>query len=252
VDNPIPAAIDQITSARNLAVDVGCGPGVLTCYLAQTYAKVVAIDRDRKMAEATEELLNAMKSQGVPLGEVEVRSEDWRDCEDIGHADLVCAVNSILEPRPSQRRLLMEQLCHALSPTNIDAQLLAVFPAMEAQVHLLRLYDVRLRQGGLSDTEVEQRLAEEFVEAHQFDALAGTFASLDEAAQKFYYQWELSWELADAGLAVTDLRRLAYPWDVCAAVDAGYFPGQVELWDWFVMAQRGKPLSSTPGRLLRS
>jgi hypothetical protein len=107
---------------------------------------------------------------------------------------------------------------------------------MEAQVHLVRLYAGLLRDRGLSDEDVAAAIADELRGAHCFDALEGTFASRDEPPQKFTYELELRWALGDAGLVVDDLHPIVYPWEVCRAVDAGYFPGEVELSDWFVRA----------------
>ena len=53
---------------------------------------------------------------------------------------------------------------------------------------------------------------------------------------------ELAFELDDAGFTVEEMSRVLYPWEVCRAVDAGYFPGEVELFDWFV---RARPTSFT-------
>jgi hypothetical protein len=122
----------------------------------------------------------------------------------------------------------------ALAP---DGALLAVFPAMEAQVHLLRLYDASLARHGVAEGERRRQIEAEFLGAHGFDALAATFASRDEPPQKFFYELELAWELDDAGLDIAEQTRVVYPWDVCRRVDAGYFPGEVELFDWAIRAR---------------
>ncbi len=237
VDNPLPEWVDRAARPEGLAVDVGCGPGVLTCYLAQRFGRVIAIDRDREMAEATGELVAKLRAQGAPFGDVEVRCQDWVAVDDIaGAADLVCAVNSILEPAPEKRFRLLRGLTEALVPER--GRLLAIFPAMEAQVHLLRLFDDALRERGMTDGEVAEWMEQELFEAHSFDALAGTFASRGEPPQKFCYHLELALELKDAGLQVDEISPVIYPWEVCAQVDAGYFPGATEMFDWFVRARR--------------
>jgi hypothetical protein len=216
---------------------VGCGPGVLTCYLAQGFGRVIAIDRDPAMVEATGELIEKLRARGAPLGEVELRCQDWGECDDLsGRADLVCAVNSILDPSPERRHQLLAKLVAAMTPDR--GQLLAIFPAMEAQVHLLRLFAGALEDRGFSDDDARAWLAQELIEGHSFDALAGTFASRGEPPQKFWYHLELCWELADLGLAVREVTPVVYPWEVCAQVDAGYFPDSTELFDWFVRAER--------------
>lgn len=242
VDNPLPGWVDRCAreapdAGSALAVDVGCGPGVLTCYLAQRYGRVVAVDRDPQMVEATSELVEKLRARGAPFGEVELRCADWAECGDLSRsASLVCAVNSILEPEPGARQRLLAGLRDALTPGR--GRILAVFPAMEAQVHLVEIFAAELAARGLDDEEVAAWLDRELAVGHSFDALLGTFASHGEPAQKFFYELELRWELADADLEVEALARVTYPWEVCRQVDAGYFPGEVELFDWFVA---GKP-----------
>lgn len=238
VENPIPALIGEIAGqGSKLAVDVGCGPGVLTCYLAQHFEKVIAIDRDPNMVEATSELVGKLRERGAELGQVETRHADWADCEDVAGADLVCAVNSMLETEPSKRRRMLTLLFGAMrSFRRPAANLLAVFPSMEAQVHLLRLYDARLRAAGLDEEAIRGAIEDEFWGGHHFDAYAGTFASRGDRAQKFVYELELRWELEEIGFEIETLTKLVYPWEVCRQVDAGYFPGEIELFDWFVRA----------------
>lgn len=234
VDNPLPGWVEQLAKPEGTAVDVGSGPGVLLCYLAQRFGKVVAVDRDRDMVDAAAELVEKIRAHGVELGQIELRLEDWADCEDIRGADLVCAVNSILEPDPTRRARMLTLLRRAMRP---GATLLAVFPSMEAQIHLLRLYMVELERREVPAAEIARLIDAEFLTAHNFDALEGTFSSRDEPAQKFYYQLELAWEMRDAGFQVIEQSPIVYPWDVCRRVDAGYFPGEVELFDWFIRAQ---------------
>lgn len=224
-----------------VAVDVGCGTGVLLCYLAQHFGRVIAIDRDPEILDAAEELVGKLREQGAELGEIEFRREDWAECEDIQGADLVCAVNAILEPDAERRFQMLRRLRKALD-TGPRPTLLAIFPAMEAQVHLLRLYVAELARLRIPEETIRRKIDEEFLTAHHFDALAGTFSSRDEPTQKFYYELELAFELDDAGFTVEEMSRVLYPWEVCRAVDAGYFPGEIELFDWFV---RARPTSFT-------
>lgn len=235
VRNPLPARIDGLGGEDRLAVDVGCGPGVLTCYLAQRFGRVVSIDRDTAMIEATAELVEGLRAQGAAFGKIELRHDEWAAVDDLGGAHLVCAVNSILETDPVLRRLMLRRLRSALAP---DGVFLGVFPSMEAQVHLLELYAADLARQGLDGAAIARAVEEELLVAHRFDAYAGTFASRGEPPQKFVYELELAWELRDEGLEPLEVERLVYPWEVCREVDAGFFPGETELWDWFVRAER--------------
>lgn len=237
VDNPLPRWVEQLARPDGTAIDVGCGPGVLTCYLAQKFPRVIAIDRDPQMAEATGELIEKLRARGAPFGEIEIRCEDWAESDDLnGRADLLCAVNSILEPRPEDRRQLLAKLRSTLK--NESSRLLAVFPAMEAQIHLLRLFSAELDARGIEGEELYSWIEQELVIAHSFDAYEGTFSSRNEPPQKFCYQLELCWELAAARLRVDEMSRITYPWEVCRDVDAGYFPAALELFDWFVVARK--------------
>ncbi len=239
VNNPITTWVTELARPKGLAVDVGCGPGVLLCVLAQHFGRVVAIDQDRDMVEAAGELLEKLRGQGATFGEVELRCQDWAECDDIRGADLVCAVNSILEPDAERRRRMFSLLGDSLKRgEGPDAgTLLAIFPAMEAQVHLLRLFADELARLGASTEVVTRQIETEFLTAHHFDAFEGTFASRGDEPQKFYYELELGWELADVGFDVRNTSQVIYPWEVCREVDAGYFPGEVELFDWFVWGQ---------------
>lgn len=241
VENPLPRWVIELGDPDAVAVDVGCGTGVLLCYLAQHFGRVIAIDRDPDMIDAAEELIEKLRQQGAEFGEIELRCEDWVECEDIQGADLVCAVNAILEPDAERRFQMLRTLCKALDHGS-PSTLLAIFPAMEAQVHLLRLYAAELARLRVPEETIRCKIDEEFLTAHHFDALAGTFSSRDEPMQKFFYELELAFELDDAGFTVEEMDRVLYPWDVCRAVDAGYFPGEVELFDWFV---RARPTSFT-------
>jgi SAM-dependent methyltransferase len=243
VGNPLPRWVAELARPDGTAVDVGCGPGVLLCDLAQRFGRVVAVDRDSEMIAMAEELVERLRAQGASFGEIELRCQDWAEVDDLRGADLVCAVNSILEPEPGRRARMLAGLRDALA---IEGTLVGVFPAMESQVHLLRLYAAELARLGVPEDRLRRRIDDEFLTAHGFDALAGTFSSRGEPPQKFSYQMELAWELRDAGFEPLELTRVVYPWDVCRQVDAGYFPGEVELFDWSVRARRSTEGSGRP------
>ncbi len=234
VKNPLLRHLEELEGEDLTAVDVGSGLGVLVGLLAQSFGRVVGIDRDRKMVEAAGELIETLRGKGAAFGEIELIHGDWADASIPKGAALVCAVNSILETDLERRRRMLWRIAETLAPTGT---FLGIFPSMEAQIHLRDLYVASLADQGYEPDEVREMVHDELTVAHSFDPEAGTFASRGEEPQKFYFETEIRKELLAVGLEPGEVSRVVYPWEVCAQVDAGYFPGRTELWDWFVRAR---------------
>lgn len=44
--------------------------------------------------------------------------------------------------------------------------------------------------------------------------------------------------LKKAGFEILKKEKVTYPWELCKKYNYDYFPGEKEIWDWFVVAKK--------------
>jgi len=116
------SAVERIPGRRGLTVaDLGCGDGRLVPFLADRYARVVAVDY------APASLAEARKRH--PKENVQYRRRDLRDLTPFrGAFDVAVAVQSIVGPRRADVDRILRQVWRSLRDGGL---LLALFPAAD-------------------------------------------------------------------------------------------------------------------------
>jgi len=116
------SAAERIPGRRGLTVaDLGCGEGRLVPFLADRYARVIAVDY------APASLAEARKRQ--PRENVQYRRRDMRDLTPFREAfDVAVAVQSIVGPRRADVDRILRQVWRSLREGGL---LLALFPAAD-------------------------------------------------------------------------------------------------------------------------
>lgn len=114
------SAVERIPGRRGLTVaDLGCGDGRLVPFLADRYARVIAIDY------APASLAEARKRHG--RDNVRYRRRDLRDLTPFrGAFDIAVALHSIVGPRRADVDRILRQIWRALREGGL---LLGLFPA---------------------------------------------------------------------------------------------------------------------------
>jgi SAM-dependent methyltransferase len=116
------SAVERIPGRRGLTVaDLGCGDGRLVPFLADRYARVVAVDyAPASLAQARER---------HPNENVQYRRRDLRDLTPFrGAFDVAVAVQSIVGPRRADVDRILRQVWRSLRDGGL---LLALFPAAD-------------------------------------------------------------------------------------------------------------------------
>lgn len=56
--------------------------------------------------------------------------------------------------------------------------------------------------------------------------------------QRFFHDNDIKPLFEKFGLNIIEYKKLYYPWDLAEKFGYGYFPGEEEIWDWFIVAEK--------------
>lgn len=199
-----------LVRAADSWADFGCGPGLLA---AHTAGPVFGIDQSGEMLRAARERVGAHLT---PVQED--YSKPGLDCG--FRVPLVVSCNAILPPPPrrDQVTVMLANLARHLTPGGVIA---AIFPAFDASEHAARL------AGG------------DHAARHLLDPEHLSFADDGANPQCYHTADSIRREADAAGLAVTWLEKVLYPWSLVRRYGYGHHPTSPEVWDWFaVLAPR--------------
>ena len=220
---PLLRTLERIPAARRkVAADFGCGTGPLLADLAVRFQRVHAVDFSPGM-----------------LAQARVRCHRRNvqfHCVDLaalqrfrGRIDVAVTVNAVLTPDEAR----LEQIFAGLHATlTKSGTLVGVFPAMEPVLYQGYLIHQRERQ--TADAARARSRTNRILERTKYDFVHATYRE-DDAAQKFFYGFELQHRLRRAGFKRIRLSKVTYPWNDTLG---GYekFPGEPPMWDWLVRA----------------
>jgi SAM-dependent methyltransferase len=224
VENPLWDAIASVAHADSKTVaDLGCGTGPLLPYLAEQFARVIAVDFAPAMLERARGRLRPELADRVTF--VPRPMHDLAEFE--GEIDVAVAVNSLVMP---DVRLIDQSLSSVRASLRPGGLFLGIVPSIDAiAYHLMLLKEQALRQG--LNTKEAERLAGLHAEQRHYDFAFGLFR-FQGLRQKFWQPFEVEHRLKAAGFASPTLIKVLYPWDD-NLIGSDTLTGFPRSWDWF-------------------
>ena len=213
-------------------LDLGCGPGNLLGCLKNKPRSVTGVD-------FAKDALVIAKSRADELGiNFEAAEKDFRDL-DLGKTfDIVVSVNSVLPSSRSDVLRILKAIRRAMKPGGL---LYAILPSFDTTNYLRELWHEHYKK--LFDSRHADRCVAQIDTYKRVDKEKRLYAD-DGVSQQAYHDLEtIEAEFSQAGLTLTHgPQKIYYPWDLTRRFDYGYFPSaREEIWDWYVVAQRGQP-----------
>lgn len=210
---------------RNIIADIGCGRGEILDFLASHFRKVYAMDFSPAMIKIAKQLSSAKN--------ISYSVNDMRDLSKLKNKfDIIVCANSILMPRISDVRKSLKSIYFTLKR---NGRFYAIFPSMNSIIY----------QGFLIlEREIGKRASEKkaidntkrIMEYKKYNFIKGTFKD-GKNIQKFYYDFEISLRLKEAGFKDISLSKVLYPWRKDIS-DFVCFPKKPKMWDIFVTAKK--------------
>ncbi|MFH1408521.1 MAG: class I SAM-dependent methyltransferase [Nanoarchaeota archaeon] len=204
-------------------IDIGCGYGNLLPFLSKTFKEVIAVDFSPKMVEKA-------KHQASILKNVEVMHGDVRKLEHDGF-DVAVSVNSVLMPNVLAVNEALASIYDCLKPKGV---FIGIFPSMDSELYLsMILFENELIKG--RPAKKARKNAGELIGETDYDFLTSMLDA--NGRQKFFYGFELSYRLKQAGFRTVSVKKMPIPWK--ALKNSGiYFPDKPKPWDWLVVAKK--------------
>ena len=221
VKNPLISELNKLDSSLCVA-DLGTGRGDLLPNLKR-FKKVYALDFSKKMIDAAKK----NKSSNITFYQ-----QDLRKLSELGiNFDVAIAVNSILLPDFEDVNKIFREIYVNLNDSGVFK---GVFPSMEAVIYHFQL--VYERELANSEDKKAIKKTKRIVERNKYDVIKGTYSDNKET-QKFFYKFELEKRFKKAGFKSVVFKKVYYPWGKDSG-DYDDFPGEPEMWDWYVTARK--------------
>ncbi|MBR9700089.1 class I SAM-dependent methyltransferase [Candidatus Woesearchaeota archaeon] len=222
VKNPLIKELRKIKGKKKRSVaEFGCGLFYLMEEL-KDFKKVHASDFAENMVKKAKKK-NKYKH-------ISIKREDMRKILYKDAFDIIISVNALLMPSLPDIKQSITNLHKALKE---KGTLFLILPSMEAVLyHGLLILDneLKVKQKG-AVKKAKQRF-----ENSKYDLFLGLYKEGEEH-QKFYYKHEIQYFLKKAGFTDISFEKVLYPWDKNAS-DYEPFPGEEQIWDWFVKATK--------------
>jgi 2-polyprenyl-3-methyl-5-hydroxy-6-metoxy-1,4-benzoquinol methylase len=226
VINPLFKELNAVKHPEaKIIADIGCGRGEILDFLASRFKKVYAMDFSPMMIKVARQLSSA-KNIIYSVNDMRYLTK-FKNKFDI----IVCA-NSILMPKISDVRKSLKSIYSTLKR---NGRFYAIFPSMGSIIY----------QGFLLlERETKRRVSEKraidntkrAMEYKKYNFIKGTFKD-GKNTQKFYYDFEISLRLREAGFRDITLSKVLYPWRKDIS-DFVCFPDKPKMWDIFVTAKK--------------
>lgn len=235
VRNPLIPFIKGLNHERypNVA-DFGCGTGTLLLLLCQYFKHVWGIDFSTKM-------LDIAKERTSECSNVQLELLDMRDLGKLYDTfDIAFMVNAIAVNHDTPG-IVLREINKCIHPNGLLA---GIFPSFDTVLHLKELTYNKYISEGLSTHLADKKIREEFDKKHKMDEKDAFYSEDGVHIQKFFREEEIKDLIEKAGFTISRVEKVLYPWELCRKFGYGYFPGEDEIWDWFILAQK----TTTTGR----
>lgn len=229
VKNPLYKYIQGLKQEfRHCAVDLGCGTGVLLPFLAENFGSVIGIDWAAKMLKRAKE--NTARYNNVHLLQMDARYLSSLKIR----PDVVCSINSINVPDNCIIELILNEIRQSLRHKGL---LIAIFPSFDTVLYQRDLTIQEFMREGYSKIAATKKADEYFVYRNKLDADAHLYADNGTHLQRFFDFKDIEHFLQKAGFSLIQTQKVFYPWEITKQFGYGYFPGENEIWDWFIVAR---------------
>lgn len=210
--------------------DLGCGPGHILPYLSGKCKEVIKIDYAENMLKEAHRRNKNLKNITYSWGDMR-NMKKWYDSFDVA-----ISTNSILPGSITEAEQMTAEIYKSLKE---DGIFFAVMPSIETSNYLARLRFDRMRQEGLSEKEAIEKIKGKYEKENKFDGLFGFMKDgEDSPVQKYFYRDEIEYLFKKIGLKIKTIEKLCYGWEHCKKHNYDYFPGEAEIYDWLVIAEK--------------
>jgi SAM-dependent methyltransferase len=231
IRNPLYKYVQELDARlQRRAVDLGCGTGELLPYLAENFDFVLGIDWSANMLHRAKEI--ATRYKNIRLLQMDARSLSILKIQ----FDVVFSINSINFPDDFVIELILKEIFKSLRWNGL---FIAIFPAIDTVIHQRVLTIKGLIQTGYSEREAIHEADSYFVDRNKLDKNRQLYADNGVHLQRFFDLNEIKFFIQHkANLSLVQAQKVFYPWEIAKQYGYGYFPGEEEIWDWFVVARK--------------
>lgn len=228
VKSPLKATLERLAAAgAETAADLGCGIGPLLPFLAERFAKVIAVDFAAGMLDRARHRCSA--------GNVAFVQRDLLDLSSLaGSVDVAVSVNSLVMPSVADQETALRQIRQTLRP---GGKFLGILPAIDGVHYQTMLLVDRARDRGQPE-EAARKNAATLNDHSLYDFAFGQFR-FQGLEQHFWQPFEIRYRFARAGLRLIRRKKVQLSWS--------QFAGEKDLtrhpppWDWFFLAESADP-----------
>lgn len=213
--------IKRLAIADGTAADLGCGIGSTIGLLAQSYAKVFAVDISSRCLERA-------RRANARFRNVQYIHADLTLPLPLPPVDLVLCINVLLTIDPARQNAMLDRICTAVKP---GGHLLLVVPSLESTLYashrLVRLNEKR----GMSPKAARSKAKRDTT------GLDMGIVRKGGTPTKHYLKEELVDLLMQRGMQVLELQKIEYPWSFILTEAPQGMRAPLP-WNWMVLAER--------------
>ena len=213
-------ALVEVAGQVGLAAGIDFSEGMLT--ESEARLSTLGIEAHLRMGEralsALRQALEALESGSRRT--FLVRGDLNRLGAVAARAHLTLAINSIVPATEPEARHMFQEVAATVRP---EGELIAVFPSRDSLVYLRGLFE---------------ESGDDFGSVGSLEEKTGEFRNCEGELQWFLSEEEIRRYCDEAELIPERLEKIEYPWRMLRESGWGYFPGQPEVWDWYLVARR--------------
>lgn len=219
----IRSAIGSVASTKNSVIDIGCAVGKWLPVLSPAFKTVMAVDISSRN-------LTIAKKSYSHLPNVQYKRSDMSKGKTSfkGYDTAVC-INAILTDSLKKRTAFFQNISLCLKK---KGQLILVVPSLESWL-LTRIIqhqwkiDRKLFSNKLPDKEGNSR----------YHHMMQGNVEIDNVATKHYLQDELALLLSNAGMEMSECKKINYSWNT-EFINPPQWLTEPTPWDWMVVARK--------------